>query len=135
MKLKPPTPQLFDLCDEVTVRVWGLSMLPWLLPGDLLRVATAVKPKVGDIVVILRGTTPPLIHRLIAVSEKGVRTQGDSMMTPDSLVSTAQIGGVVISMRRFGLPWPLPPLRFARLATPVVHRLLSMRPQRRSIDD
>jgi len=79
-------------------------MKPTLRPGDRLRVSPyhSQKTRRGDVVVF----TPPgnvfkIIHRVVSVNSKGIRTQGDNCDRIDPWVLRPdQIVGRVISVQR-----------------------------------
>ncbi len=66
------------------VAVFSESMVPTFLKGDMIIVEGSKDIKVGDIIVY---DSPlykyPLIHRVITVSNEGVRTKGDSNRLED----------------------------------------------------
>jgi len=103
------------ICSQtIFFAVVGLgSMEPTLMTGDLVLIQNIhVDPQVGD---ILMFDTPsvllPVIHRVISVSERGVKTKGDNVRTrvDDWIVLGDQIcgkavviGGNPIVIKSFG---------------------------------
>ena len=87
----------------IRFRAGGVSMLPTLLPGDLLEIERAAPAvfAVGDIVLFSRGESL-FVHRLIAIDETGVRfsTRGDSMGSCDPEQNRTFLGRVVSVERR-----------------------------------
>ncbi|HIE30850.1 MAG TPA: signal peptidase I [Methanosarcinales archaeon] len=72
------------------------SMEPTLMTGDLVLIQNIhVKPQVGDILMFETKTVLiPVIHRVVSVSERGVRTKGDARKRADDwIVSEDQICG------------------------------------------
>jgi len=73
------------------------SMEPTLHIGDLI-VVRGVEPKIGDVVVYLRGKY--IVHRVIAKSENAngfsVVTKGDANTYPDGRISHDRIKGKVV---------------------------------------
>ena len=85
------------------LRVAGSSMLPAILPGDVLTVqrrrSDELRP--GEIVVIIRDGKLTA-HRIINISEEDLITRGDSLPTVDLPVQFPEIVGRVESIRRNG---------------------------------
>ncbi len=71
------------------------SMEPRLSTGDLLFIAERDSYGVGDIVVFQDGRTA-VVHRIIAMDEEGIVTQGDANNTPDDPISLDQIKGALV---------------------------------------
>ena len=94
--------------ESVRVRVQGVSMLPWLRAGDLVRVRPPVGHRLrrGDIALFRRTPSRLILHRIV-----GVRTEagavvcdclGDSESGSPERVPAASVIGVVATtpMRR-----------------------------------
>ena len=71
------------------------SMEPALSVDDLIFVRETKDVSLGDIIVYESGSEL-IVHRVVALYEGGVVTQGDANNTPDDPVSTEQIKGKVI---------------------------------------
>ena len=87
--------------ETVRVRVQGVSMLPWLRAGDLVRVRPPVGHRLrrGDIALFRRAPSRLILHRIV-----GVRTEagavvcdclGDSESGSPERVPAASVIGVV----------------------------------------
>ena len=87
--------------ETVRVRVQGVSMLPWLRAGDLVRVRPPVGHRLrrGDIALFRRAPSRLILHRIV-----GVRTEaeavvcdclGDSESGSPERVTAANVIGVV----------------------------------------
>lgn len=70
------------------------SMEPELSKGDLIIVKEDTEYSIGDVVVFQDGDIL-VVHRIIAVEEETVTTQGDANNTPDAPVNRTQIKGKV----------------------------------------
>ncbi|MEI7814225.1 MAG: S24/S26 family peptidase [Coriobacteriia bacterium] len=79
------------------VRVAGLSMSPALLPGDLVIVRKAARPRQGSIVLVRASPHGAVLHRVVAIAMDGaITTRGDANPIDDrEKVHAAQIVGVV----------------------------------------
>lgn len=112
--LTPRDPEDFKLhlvvealrrCGRVQLRVWGVSMLPSLWPGDLVTVKTATPKELllGDIGLVLCNKRC-FLHRVIATqsSESSVSflTRGDAMPDNDPNMADAELLGRVVAIRR-----------------------------------
>jgi len=79
------------------------SMAPLIMPGDLIVTEAYTKNNitVGDVIVFTpRSSDNTFVHRVISVSEKGIRTQGDNA-NPDSWVLTDKdIQGKAVSVNQ-----------------------------------
>lgn len=90
---------------RVQFRVWGMSMLPSLWPGDLVTLQTAPPRELllGDIALVLCKKRC-FLHRVIATqsSESGVSflTRGDAMPDNDPNMADAELLGRVVAIRR-----------------------------------
>jgi hypothetical protein len=91
---------------ELRLRASGVSMLPTLIPGDLLHIKSTTYEHVvpGDIVLYRRGDSL-FAHRAIEVDSTASRliTRGDSMAGPDPEGSNILLGKVV-AIERNGRP-------------------------------
>lgn len=89
---------------RVQLRVWGVSMLPSLWPGDLLTLQTATPEDVipGDIGLVVRNKRC-FIHRVVAkqIGEDSISfvTRGDAMPDNDP-IAAAEFLGLVTAVRR-----------------------------------
>lgn len=112
--MRPPEPApgqtKFQLAMEglalngvIRFRAGGVSMLPTLLPGDLLEIERAAPAEFrgGDIVLFSRGGSL-FAHRLIAFDETRARltTRGDSMGPCDPEQNRTFLGRVISVERR-----------------------------------
>jgi peptidase S24-like protein len=119
--MRPPAPASgqtkFQLAMEglalngaIRFRAGGVSMLPTLLPGDLLEIERTAPAefRVGDIVLFSRGESL-FVHRLIAIDETRARftTRGDSMGPCDPEQDRTFLGRV-ISVERGGRRCAIP---------------------------
>jgi signal peptidase I len=71
-------------------------MEPTLSVGDLLIIWAREHYEVGDVVVYQSGRTP-VVHRIIALDEENVTTQGDANNTADEPFGVQLIKGEVIT--------------------------------------
>ena len=105
--------QALDSFGKLRIRAFGVSMLPTILPGDVLRVVKAKLTEIvpGDVVVCVREDSP-LIHRAIQVdfASSQLVTRGDSMGQPDphsvllgKVVELERNGRAQVVSRRIGL--------------------------------
>ncbi len=96
---------LLDQGLEVDVPVYGLSMFPFYLPGDQVRIKKVhdMEMKVGD-VVVFEGRERLILHRLVDIdTEQGVaETKGDGLKINDPFMSLDKIKGVVVKHSRKG---------------------------------
>lgn len=89
----------------VDVPVYGLSMFPFFLPGDIVRVEKAdqynLKP--GN-VIVFTVNNKLVAHRLLAVdfNTEVVTTKGDGLVKKDGLLKLDDIHGVVVQHYRKG---------------------------------
>jgi len=90
----------------VDIPVYGLSMFPFYLPGDIVRVenSNSVNLKVGNVVVFYRNDRL-VAHRLIKVefSRDLAITKGDGLIKKDNILNIRDVRGVVISHFRKGV--------------------------------
>lgn len=92
--------QLLRDVGQATIEVHGSSMLPVILPGDLLRVEAGA-PSIGDVVVFLRDNRV-CAHRVVRITDCTVITLGDANSDPDPCVNKNDILGRVTSLERYG---------------------------------
>src|ERR1700676_5350556 len=87
---------------EVRLRVFGTSMVPSILPGDLISVQRAGVSEIssGEIVLYLREGRL-FAHRMVALDANSEHarliTRGDRLLHNDPPVSSAELLGRVIS--------------------------------------
>lgn len=92
---------------RVRLRVSGTSMVPAILPGDMVTVerAGADEVSIGDVVVFVRDGRL-VAHRAITTSdtcgEPRLVTRGDRMRKNDSAVSSSELLGKITSVERAG---------------------------------
>jgi signal peptidase I len=92
---------------RLRLQVTGRSMLPTILPGDVLVIDRATVDKVskGD-VVLFRRDRRFVVHRVVTKSAEhsdgAILTQGDAMPTPDMPVSDGALMGKVSFIIRNG---------------------------------
>ncbi len=90
---------------HVRLRVFGTSMVPSILPGDLISVeqASVYDISIGNVVLFWRDGRF-FAHRVIAVAcnsdEPCLITRGDRLCYDDAPVSSAELLGRVISIER-----------------------------------
>jgi hypothetical protein len=82
----------------------GTSMFPTLKTGDILRVVSYKERavRIGDVVLFQSpyGRTP-IVHRVVSVDKKGVRTKGDNKIAiDDCILQPNDIIGRVVSAQR-----------------------------------
>ncbi|MFT3807505.1 S24/S26 family peptidase [Arenimonas sp.] len=88
---------------QLRLRVTGNSMLPAVLPGDVLFFKTCPAESLAPgSVVLVRRDGRLFAHRLLALTPEGLLTQGDSMPQPDPPTPTADFLGVMIGQQRIG---------------------------------
>jgi hypothetical protein len=121
---------------RVQLRVWGVSMLPSLWPGDLVTVQAAMPNDImpGDIGLVLRNKRC-FIHRVVAkqISDGGVSfiMRGDAMPDNDPIVVAAEFLGRVIAVRRANRRFV--PARRVSLANSAVRWILCRSDRLRSL--
>ena len=92
--------QLLRETGHARMKVLGLSMLPAILPGDIIRVERGnVAP--GDVVVFSR-TAHLCAHRLLTTVDGQAITRGDANPGLDPVLSCSEILGRVTSLERSG---------------------------------
>ena len=110
---------------ELRLRVTGSSMLPAILPGDVLRIRNCRIDQAGpgDIVLFIRHRRL-FAHRAIARSGAGLLTQGDALAEPDPPVTADELLGRVTRIMRRGktVPHESKPTLPARLAAALFRR-------------
>lgn len=102
---KPAFPLGSESSDDLLMLCRGTSMVPTLLPGDLLHVTRCGKSGVGagDVVVFLPSDSPiPLAHRVVSRHGKEVLTRGDNNDSIDGpiLAPVKIIGRVAFAERK-----------------------------------
>ena len=90
--------------DNSVTHYIGSSMFPTLKPGDILKVASHKFSdiRVGDVVVFNSpyGKTP-IVHRVVSIDNKGIRTKGDNKITiDDGILQPNDIIGRVVAAKR-----------------------------------
>jgi hypothetical protein len=87
---------------ELHLRASGVSMLPTLLPGDLLVIRRTNYDEIsaGDIVLFRRDDSL-FVHRVVESDSASLMTRGDSMAAPDP-EGAIELLGKVISVERDG---------------------------------
>lgn len=101
---------------QLRLRVTGSSMLPAVLPGDILSFQTCPAESLAPgCIVLVRRDGRLFAHRLLALTPDGLLTQGDSMPQPDPPTPAADFLGVLVGQQRVGreVPANAPP-RFGR---------------------
>jgi hypothetical protein len=89
----------------ISLKAWGVSMLPTVWPGDLLTVQRAAHDKMvpGDIVLVMRDSRF-VIHRLIEAradrDSLSWITRGDAMPHNDRPVAASELLGLVVGISR-----------------------------------
>jgi Peptidase S24-like len=88
---------------QLRLQVTGASMLPSIWPGDLVDIHRSSLNQIsrGDVVLFLRGCRF-IVHRVIEISRDGLITRGDSVLGPDSPVSSDELLGLVVSITGTG---------------------------------
>ncbi len=132
---------------EVRLRVFGTSMVPAILPGDLISVQRAGIPEIsiGEIVLYSRDGRL-FAHRVVGAArlsdEPRLITRGDRLRYDDSAVSSAELVGRVTCVQRGGAKvelsawhgeWTRPLIRLLRasdFATNLYVRIVMFRPAR-----
>ena len=108
----PAEERLRDQCDlaleglrsfgELRLRASGVSMLPTLLPGDLLLIRRASHDEVsGGDIVLYRRDDSLFVHRVLESAAARLITGGDSMAAPDP-EGPIELLGKVTSVERNG---------------------------------
>ncbi|MGQ1785768.1 hypothetical protein [Saccharicrinis sp. GN24d3] len=88
---------------SVDVPVFGLSMFPFFLPGDVIRVVKATESKlsVGDMIVFGSGNKL-VAHRLIKLKQDQgiVIAKGDGLIKRDAIVNAKEVIAVAVNHYR-----------------------------------
>jgi signal peptidase len=89
---------------QLRLRVTGGSMLPALIPGDVVQFhsCAAEHAEPGD-VVLFRREDRFVVHRVVTKASDGLLTQGDALAQPDLPVSSADVIGKVVGVSRRGI--------------------------------
>jgi signal peptidase I len=86
------------------LRVTGSSMLPTLWPGDIVTLQSVIPQpvSVGEVVLFQRDNQFVIhrVSRILSSRENLIITRGDSMADEDSPVSSSELMGRVIGVRR-----------------------------------
>jgi signal peptidase I len=87
------------------LRVSGSSMLPAILPGDVLsiRQVSAAQAAAGD-VVLFRREDRFFVHRVLRREAGGLVTRGDALAAADPPVADSELLGKVVAIERRGRP-------------------------------
>lgn len=99
------------------LRVTGTSMLPSLLPKDLLFLqrVDAAKMEAGDVVLFKCGSRL-LVHRIVFVNGENLTTRGDALRCCDANIKRTEVLAKVCSIERFGRRFSPQPLgKLARM--------------------
>jgi hypothetical protein len=88
---------------RLRLRLAGTSMLPALRPGDEVEFHALVASgaKAGDVVLFRRGGGL-VAHRVLAATDEGLVTQGDSLDAPDPMVAYTDVLGLGVALTRNG---------------------------------
>jgi hypothetical protein len=86
---------------EIEIPVYGLSMFPFLRPGNIVRIKkTAFEDfKKGDLIVFQR-EDKLVLHRVVKTSCSFIESQGDSLLRRDSPIFKGTLVAVVTSYKR-----------------------------------
>jgi hypothetical protein len=97
--------------EEATIRAHGTSMLPAILPGDLLQVrrCRVGEVAIGDVVLFALGDRL-LAHRVVGISHdrRAVVTRGDNHRHDDPPAPAGAVLGRVVALSRRGRARALP---------------------------
>ncbi len=90
---------------HLRLRVTGASMLPAVLPGDVLQFEScdATQVETGD-VVLFRRNDQLVIHRMLSRTSSTLLTQGDALARPDPPVAHTDVLAKVVGISRQGRP-------------------------------
>lgn len=96
--------QILLTCGQLSLRVTGGSMLPAMIPGDVIQFhsCAAEHAEPGD-VVLFRRDDRFVVHRVVTRTIDGLLTQGDALAEPDSPVSRDDVIGKVVGISRRGI--------------------------------
>lgn len=79
----------------------GNSMVPTILPGDILEVDASAVPMVGDVIVFNTPILEKYVHRLVKKKGSEITTRGDNIRAIDNFrITNTDIIGVVHSIKR-----------------------------------
>ncbi len=93
---------------KIRFRVTGKSMVPVIVPGDLLTVAPIEGDNIrlGQIVMIITDQGRTIVHRLVSLHAMGnknfIQTCGDNASVKDKPVEKQQVLGRIIEIQRGG---------------------------------
>ncbi len=93
---------------KIRFRATGESMIPVIMPGDLLTIAPTAGDKVrlGQIVMIITDQGRTIVHRLVSLRAMGnknlVQTCGDNSSVKDKPVEKQQVLGRIDEIQRGG---------------------------------
>lgn len=95
--------ELLRLTGRAEIRVWGVSMLPCIWPGDVVTIQStqAVNISAGDIVTVQQNSHW-IVHRVRRRSATQLITRGDSLSKNDPPVPIKDVIGIVVSASRAG---------------------------------
>ncbi len=119
--------ELLSKTGHAQFRAEGYSMLPNVLPGDIVQIVTGALSSVrrGDIVLFQRDGRF-FLHRVIERSETSLRTKGDALNSEDAPIDDAAYLGRLQSIDRNGAFFE-PPSSAGWLAFLFSHSELSLR--------
>lgn len=126
--------QTLHATGQIRFSALGSSMLPAILPGDLLtfRAATLAEAAAGDVVLAAPDGTGWRVHRIIAIDGDWLVTRGDALRHADPPLHQTRLLGILIAQQRGArtLPIDRPPDRLLPRSTrwllrhlPLAHRL------------
>ncbi|MBN8265307.1 MAG: S24/S26 family peptidase [Xanthomonadales bacterium] len=94
--------QTLQTAGHLRIRAFGSSMLPAILPGDLLtfRAATPADAAPGRIVLAATGDSAWRVHRIAALDGDWVVTRGDALRHRDPPLPCASLLGVLEAQQR-----------------------------------
>ena len=94
--------QALQTAGHLRIRAFGSSMLPAILPGDLLtfRAATLADALPGHIVLTATDDNAWRVHRIAAVDGDWVVTRGDALRHRDPPLPCASLLGVLEAQQR-----------------------------------
>jgi signal peptidase I len=97
--------------DDATIRAHGTSMLPAILPGDVLQVRRCCVDEVaiGDVVLFALGERL-LAHRVVSISgdRRSLTTRGDNHRHDDPKVPAGALMGRIVALNRRGRTYVFP---------------------------
>jgi signal peptidase I len=90
--------------DNTVINYIGTSMFPTLKTGDFFRVVSYKERavRIGDVVLFNSPYSRiPIVHRVVSIDKKGVRTKGDNKLAiDDCILQPNDIIGQVVSAQR-----------------------------------